>query len=611
VGKIAIAMFKFIKAKKWVFAVVSLVTLVILYSAFSSKGEDAVYDFAEATYLSIVQDVSVTGTVEADSKINLRFQSAGQVQKVYYDVGDFVYAGDTIAYIDTTALSIKVAAAQADLALANANYNQAVAGSTEEAIKVAEAALNKAEADLKKAIQDYDSMVILAEDSVASAELAYNAALTDYNNAGVTYGEGIDHAYEDAYNVIDDVFNEVDDTLRDIDNILGVDNETSNDDIELALEANNRGDYNVARSDYTQVQNLYDDVFVDFSSASSSDFALVDQILLDCEGLLDDTSALLDDVDDILANAPILGGLTETVKDSKRTILASEMNDINTIATRLANAAQAIDSADTSEASYIASYADDLASAKQAYETAQAQASADIASAEVAVAVYEALVAQAEASLADTKVGPREVDLASLSAAIASAQASVDLAAYNLSEAYVTAPTNGVITEVYFDEGENITAVEDFVTMLSEQYQIIANVSETDISKVHIGDKVMMTLDAFSYDKEFEAEIAAVDPAETVVQGVIYYQVTAVFTAEDTDIKSGMTANMDIITAEVDDVLAVPIRAIKYDGSRVYVFMLDGTDLKEVDVEIGVAGDQYVEILSGLKEGDEVVTYVR
>ena len=72
-----------------------------------------------------------------------------------------------------------------------------------------------------------------------------------------------------------------------------------------------------------------------------------------------------------------------------------------------------------------------------------------------------------------------------------------------------------------------------------------------------------------------------------------------------------MTANMDIITAEVDDVLAVPIRAIKYDGSRVYVFMLDGTDLKEVDVEIGVAGDQYVEILSGLKEGDEVVTYVR
>jgi multidrug efflux pump subunit AcrA (membrane-fusion protein) len=159
-----------------------------------------------------------------------------------------------------------------------------------------------------------------------------------------------------------------------------------------------------------------------------------------------------------------------------------------------------------------------------------------------------------------------------------------------------------------------VNTTDDFIELLSRDFQVIANVSESDIAKVNLGDPVSMTLDAFYYDKVFEAEIVEIDPAETVVQGVIYYQITAGFTTEDTQVKPGMTANMDIVTEETTNVLAVPIRAVKYDGARSYVLQPDsivsGTT-KEVDIEVGLRGDQFIEVVSGLEEGDDVVTYVR
>ncbi|KKR25666.1 MAG: RND family efflux transporter MFP subunit, macrolide-specific efflux protein MacA, partial [Candidatus Peregrinibacteria bacterium GW2011_GWE2_39_6] len=179
----------------------------------------------------------------------------------------------------------------------------------------------------------------------------------------------------------------------------------------------------------------------------------------------------------------------------------------------------------------------------------------------------------------------------------------------------LTAPTSGVVTQINGEVGENVSQSEDFLVMISDQLQIVANVSETDIGKVKLGNKVALTLDAFSFDQLFEAEIIKIDPAETVIQGVIYYQVTAMFDKQDnTLIKPGMTANMAIITAQKDHVLAIPIRAVKYDEARTYVLIQNsvaGGEPIEVDVTLGIRGDQYVEILSGLKENDKVITYLK
>jgi len=602
-----------LKNKKFLGLVAVVAVLLFGYFKCSSNGDSTEYEFADASYRDVLQEVSVTGTVEADPKIELRFQISGEVSAVNVEVGDSVLAGNTLAALDATSLSIKKQSAEADLALAQAKYDQAIAGSTDEAIVVAQASLDKAQADFDKANQDYESTQVLAEESLNSAQLVYDSALTDYDNALATYGEDVVHAYEDLYNKVDSSLSEVNDAMRDLDNILGVDDEDVNDDFELALETASAGQYESAQSEYEDVSWSYDALFADFALADMSDYTGIDSFADRAYALLSDLDNLLDDVDALLVDTPAIGGYSQTVKDSKRTIVASEITDIANAISGLSSAMQTAESAVTSEDTSLKSAEDALFSAEQALSEAQVQADSNVASAEASLAVYEALVAQAQASLDEVEAGPRDVDLAGLQASIDSAQAALDLAQYNLSLAYLTAPVSGIITEVSYDIGENISSADVFLVMVSSDYQVTANVSETDIANVKVGDKVSMTLDAFSYDKIFDGEIIQIDPAETVVQGVIYYQVKAAFVLQDSEIKPGMTANMDIVTAELADVLAIPVKALKYDEARTYVLQVNSLtgEMYEADVEVGVKGDQYVEVLSGLADGDQVVTYVR
>ena len=583
------------------------------YMAFSNGDDKESFEFAKAEYVDITQEVSVTGTIEADPEITLRFQRAGQVQSIPVDVGDFVAKGTTLANLDATALAIEVDSAEAGLALTRANYNQTLSGSTDEAIQVAQAATEKADADLSQAQINLENVTNLASESVQSAELDYDSALTDYDNAMDTYGEDVVHAYEDAYNNIQDAMNEVEDSLREADNILGVDNTQANDDIENELTSGGTAAFTLIQAEYTDVSNAYDDLLVKLSEVETDDFTEMDTVFADIEELLNDMYALLNEIDDILVEAPIQNSLTLTVKNTKRDTIATEIDNIVSTDTTVSNAIQTAESAFTSEETNLGSAQDSLNEAEQALALANAQATANISEAEASIAIYEATLAQKQASQAEIEAGPRDVDLASLLASIQEAEAALSLAQYNLSLAYMTAPIAGPITKIYFDVGENVTTTEDFLEMVSSDYQVIANISETDITKVKVGDQIKMTLDAFYYDKIFEAEIIKIDPAETIVQGVIYYQVTAVFTAGDTDIKPGMTANMDIITAENNGVLGVPIRTVKYNGTRAYVLQLDkatGGTL-ETDITVGIRGDQYIEVLEGLEEGDEIITYAR
>lgn len=587
----------------------------LLFSYFKcfSSSDLVQYEFAEVSYRDVLQEVSVTGTVEADPKIELRFQISGEVDFVNAEVGDNVSAGNILAALDATSLSIKKESAEADLALAQAKYDQVVAGSTDEEIAVAQASFEKAQADFDKVNQDYESTKALAEEALSSAQLVYDSALTDYENALATYGEDVVHAYEDLYNEIDSSLGDVNDAMRDIDNILGVDDEDVNDDFELALETASGGQYEDAQSEYEDVSDGYDSLFADFALADASDYIGMDSFADFAYMLLLDLDKLLDDADSLLMDAPTIGGYSQTVKDSKRTIVASEITDVAAAISALSSMMQAVESAVTSEDTSLSSAEDALSSAKQALSEAQVQADSDVASAKASLAVYEALVEQAQAGLDKVKASPRDVDLAGLEASMDSAQAALDLAEYNLSLVYLLSPVSGVITEVNYDAGENISTTDVFLVMVSSDYQVTANVSETDIANVEVGDKVSMTLDAFSYDKIFEGEIIQIDPAETVVQGVIYYQVKAAFALQDSEIKPGMTANMDIVTAELEGVLALPVKALKYDKARTYVLQVNSmtSEMYETDVEVGVKGDQYVEVLGGLAEGDQVVTYVR
>lgn len=193
---------------------------------------------------------------------------------------------------------------------------------------------------------------------------------------------------------------------------------------------------------------------------------------------------------------------------------------------------------------------------------------------------------------------------------IAAQEARVLGARGDLQKYKIYAPENGIVTSVEARVGEFASAATTLISIIADSlFEIEAKVPEADIAKVHLGDRAKITLDAYGNDAIFEAEVVAIDPAETIVDNVPTYKVTLYFAKNDPRIKSGMTANIDIATARKDGVIAIPQRAvINRDGEKFVIVVGESATTSEVRVATGLRGsDGTIEVTEGLNEGDVIV----
>jgi len=158
--------------------------------------------------------------------------------------------------------------------------------------------------------------------------------------------------------------------------------------------------------------------------------------------------------------------------------------------------------------------------------------------------------------------------------------------------------------------------------LANNNFEIEVDISESDINKIKIGDETTVTVDAFSDDLVFSGKVVFIEPAQTLAQDVVYYRVKIEFTELNkinTDLasrglalKSGMTTNLIITTDKRETVLQVPARAIiEKDGQKI-VRVLENQKIREAVVSTGLRGDEgLIEILSGLHEGEEVITFIK
>lgn len=203
--------------------------------------------------------------------------------------------------------------------------------------------------------------------------------------------------------------------------------------------------------------------------------------------------------------------------------------------------------------------------------------------------------------------GSSSESAAAQAARVAEAQASLD-------QTTLVSPMSGIVTKVAPKAGEFVGAGQSGFTVQNTDFKIEAYVPEADIAKVAIGNLASSTLDAYGSDTDFPAQVMMIDPAETVIEGVPTYKVTLEFVAPDARIRSGMTANLDILTHMRSGVLMVPYRAVvDTDGQKsVRLVSPDGQTYASVSVMTGLKGSNgTIEILSGLSAGDKVVTYVK
>lgn len=192
------------------------------------------------------------------------------------------------------------------------------------------------------------------------------------------------------------------------------------------------------------------------------------------------------------------------------------------------------------------------------------------------------------------------------------ARAAVRTVGSQLEKAKIYSPVSGVVTAVNIKEGEVATVGMPIISVSGiGDMEIESNIPESDIVEVGIGKKADVVFDALASDDIFEAEVIEIDPASTVIQGVVYYKTKMKLLRFDERIKIGMSLDADILTASKENVLMIPERAIKSEaGKKEVEILLEDNQVKKVEVTTGLRGDGgLIEIISGLGAGDRVVTF--
>lgn len=208
---------------------------------------------------------------------------------------------------------------------------------------------------------------------------------------------------------------------------------------------------------------------------------------------------------------------------------------------------------------------------------------------------------KAQQDYAKWEKGPDPDDVASANARIAAAQATLNLAR-------LTSPFPGKITRAYIKPGDQVTVgkiafqIDDLSHLLVD-----VSVSEVDINRVRVGQDVSLSFDAI-LNKVYAGKVQDVSPVGDSMQGIVDFIVAVQLDAFDEQVKPGMTAAVNIVVDQLQDVLQVPNRAVRLvEGKRV-VYILKEAQLVPVPIELGASSDTMSEVLSGeLQVGDLIV----
>lgn len=234
-----------------------------------------------------------------------------------------------------------------------------------------------------------------------------------------------------------------------------------------------------------------------------------------------------------------------------------------------------------------------------------------LAVAEGTVRSAEASLAQAEAQLSQASGAAREERISAQRALIEQMKALVTQARALYQNTVITAPFSGVVVTVHAEPGESVSAGVPLIDLISEEsFEVGVNLSEIDIAEINIGDTAVVTLDAFE-DIKLDATVSEIAPRVSVVNGVRVIPIVLVLTTDDTRIKDGFTAQIDIHSAIREDVIAIPSRAVYEDAEGKFVWVIkEDNSLERVAVRTGLRGTNgFTEITEGLREGERIITF--
>ncbi len=633
-----------IKKKKWIiFGSIFIVLLAIVIFA-SSGGDKVEYVTAEIKRQNLTQTVSEIGTVRSNQEIGLNFAQPGKLNLLHVQVGDRVEEGDVLAELDYSSLLIRKEEALASLNIAKTNQDKLIRGASFEDIAVLEAQVSQAKSSYDSSVIDLSQVKKIVDENISQAEKnlsdlkspnflvpmsvkqAVDSARVNLENTKKTSQQTISNSQSSLLSSLEYNFSVARSSLDAVKRILddeNIENVFSVMNISYKIETNRL--YNMAVENSSSVDN-----YIKIARSNPSEGNI--------RKASDELSILLNDVFEVLNNSFIALENSITSSSFPQSSLDAFKATVNTNKNLISAAISALQNSYFSFSNALLAYDTNISSAQDAVSRAEATLSDAISAAENALSLAkingDQQVSAAEARLDSAKKNyevaqlqlkklrtPAKVDdLRLAQSQVNQAEASLDLVEKQIEDNIISAPISGQVVKISYEVGEQISGAVPVISLLTENnYEVEVFISETDISKISVGNKVNITFDALGGDYQASGQVYFIEPASTSISDVIYYKIKINFSEENLEqdesiIKPGMTANVDIITNAKENVLVAPSRAVLLrNGGDRYVRVLDGRDFREVSVEIGISGDQaMIEIISEeLKEGDLVVTSIK
>lgn len=201
--------------------------------------------------------------------------------------------------------------------------------------------------------------------------------------------------------------------------------------------------------------------------------------------------------------------------------------------------------------------------------SAEAVSKSDLDTANLSFVNAEGKLNQAKATLKTLQLGSLPEDIAAAEAQVENSRAQLQTAQSDLAGASMTSPTDGIVSAVNGAVGQRATANNNntsgggFITVISEDMQVRAQVNEADIGRTQLGQKVEFTVNSYP-DKTFAGKVYSISPQAYTVSNVQIYDIIIQTDEKYNDLKAGMPANVNILVASHENVVTIPKGAVNF-----------------------------------------------
>ncbi len=300
------------------------------------------------------------------------------------------------------------------------------------------------------------------------------------------------------------------------------------------------------------------------------------------------------------------GQLAETRANLAMLIAGNRPQEIAQAEANLARAATSFSQAEEDLRRYEVLYEQGAVSAQEttSYRTARDTAQAEVKSAQQALNLSQS--------------GSRQEEIAQAAATVTQAEGALTTIATQMADTVIRAPFGGIVTARYADPGdfvspstaasETSSSSSSSILSLASNYQVVANVAETDIAQIQTGQLVNIQADAYP-DQQFEGTVAQVAEQATVSSNVTSFEVRVnLAAAAQSQLRPGMNVDVEFQAGELTNVLVVPTVAVvrEEQGEGVLVLTADGTPQFQ-PIETGLTVNDQTAVIAGLGGNEKIV----